>query len=49
MSDWIYNLIVGAIVVFAIVVCIGTYAKWQDCDEIGGTLVRGLFGWECVL
>jgi uncharacterized membrane protein len=41
-------LFVVAIVLIAIVVLIGSVAEYRACQEVGGVLARGLFGFECV-
>ena len=48
MSKLIEFLIYAVLLVIMAVVLIGTYGKYTDCQAIHGTLVRGLFGWECL-
>lgn len=40
--------VVMVIVILAVVVLIGSVAEYQACQESGGVLVRGVFGYECV-
>jgi len=39
-----------AFLVFAVTVyfSIALYGSWHNCSDAGGTLVRGLFWFECV-
>jgi hypothetical protein len=34
--------------ILVIVVLLGVFVKYQDCEEMGGVLVRGIFGYECI-
>lgn len=40
----------GTIIVIAVLVyfLIATYGAWHNCNDAGGTLVRGVFWYECV-
>jgi ABC-type polysaccharide/polyol phosphate export permease len=42
---WIAVIIIS---IFVTVVLLGVFVKYQDCQEIGGVLVRGIFGYECI-
>ena len=41
-------IVVAVIAIFAVVVLIGVVTQYRDCQAVGGVLVRGLFGYECV-
>ena len=41
-------LIVAVFVVIIAVAAIGAYTTWSDCSAIGGTTVKGVFGYECI-
>lgn len=45
IMTWLFIVV---IVILCIVVLIGAVAEYQDCQESGGALVRGMFGYECV-
>ena len=48
MGEWIERAAIAVVAVFMVVALIGIYAQWRDCNEVGGTIVRGLFGLECI-
>ena len=48
MGKWIELAAIAVVAVFMVVTLIGIYAQWRDCNEAGGTTVRGLFGLECI-
>jgi len=48
MGKWIERVVIAAMVALLVVVCIGMYATWKECQSLGGTTVRGLFGLECI-
>ena len=39
-----YALLLAVVVLLIIV----TYSSWRDCTDSGGTMVRGIFGFECI-
>lgn len=41
-------VVVVAIAIFAAIVLVGVVTQYRDCQAVGGVLVRGLFGYECV-
>lgn len=47
-DDVLTWVVVAVIAVFAVVVLVGVAAQYRDCQAVGGVLVRGLFGWECI-
>lgn len=48
MQNLIEKIAIAAVVVFIAVACIGMYYTWKNCDDAGGTTVRGLFQLECI-
>lgn len=47
MNKW-YWLLTVAVVVFLLLVWLGQWRKSQDCESVGATAVRGVFGLVCV-
>jgi uncharacterized membrane protein len=45
IMTWLFVAVIAAL---AVVVLIGAIAEYRDCQESGGALVRGMFGYECV-
>jgi hypothetical protein len=48
VSKWIARLLIAAMVAVSVVVCVGMYTTWKECQARGGTTVRGLFGLVCI-
>ena len=38
----------AVIAIFAIIVLVGVVDQYIDCQAVGGVMVRGLFGYECL-
>lgn len=48
MEKWIERIAIALVAIFMVVACIGIYATWRQCQDIGGVAVRGIFGLECI-
>jgi uncharacterized membrane protein len=48
LEDMLTWAVVAVIAILVIVVLVGVVAHYRDCQAVGGVLVRGLFGYECM-
>ena len=48
MNKYLQTALVIVVVAILSISLYGTYRVWKDCTAIGGTTVRGLFGYVCI-
>ena len=48
MNKYLQTALIVVVIVIVAISLYNTYQVWKDCTEIGGTTVRGLFGYVCI-
>lgn len=48
MNKWLERIAITVVLAFVVLVFIGMYATWSDCNAAGGITVRGMFGLVCI-
>ena len=48
MKRLLDRLAITVLLAVVVVVLIGMYTTWRDCNAAGGTTVRGMFGLVCI-
>lgn len=48
MKYLLERVAITVLLAVVVVVLIGMYTTWRDCNALGGTTVRGMFGLVCI-